>query len=93
MQQTSDFHTYIGFWKTNKIHGIGMIVYPEGGLIYGNFKDNQIFGLALTDNKKRLRVGIFENSKIAGIGFQYNYADTKWKFCRFHKGVAIETIN
>ena len=40
MQQTNDFHMYVGFWKCNKTNGIGMIIYPEGGLIYGNFKDN-----------------------------------------------------
>jgi len=83
---------YLGFWRSNKAHGIGLVIYPEGGIIYGNFKDNDLNGLALVDNKKKLRIGIFENFQITGIGIEYVYSQTKWKLSSFHKGISIETL-
>jgi hypothetical protein len=40
IQQTIDFQTYFGWWKNNKANGLGLIIYPNSNILYGNFKDN-----------------------------------------------------
>lgn len=87
--QTEDFDTYIGFFKYNKIHGTGLIIYKDGAMIYGTFHNGIICGLALIDNRKQLQIGNFSQQGMKGIGFEYILDKKLWKMNRYHKGVSI----
>ena len=90
--QTSDFETYLGFWKNNKADGLGLIIYPSGTMVYANFSRNEISGVAITDDRITLRIGVFNHMELVGIGFEYEYEKRLWKMSRFHKGLTIEII-
>lgn len=60
--------------------------------MYGNFKHDEIDGLAIIDNGSTLRCGVYKNSQIIGVGYEYNYGAKNWKMSRYHKGIAIELL-
>jgi len=91
--QTENFDTYIGFFKFNKIHGTGLIIYRDGAMIYGTFKNGVISGLSLTDSRSHLHIGTFSQQGMKGIGFEYISDKKLWKMNRYHKGVSIEVLN
>lgn len=82
----------MGFFKFNKMHGIGLIVYPDGSMIYGNFNQGQLEGVALTDNSRQMHLGTYQSEGIVGIGFEYSYSKMSWKMCRYHKHVPLDLI-
>lgn len=86
---TDDYDTFLGYFRYNKLHGLGLIVYKDGGVIYGNFNNGQLEGITLSDNSHQLQVGSFYNNGMVGVGFEYNYDQSLWKMNRYHKGVAI----
>lgn len=92
IQQNFEFHTYIGYWKSNRIEGLGLIILESGELVYANFKQDEIDGLGIVDNGTTLRCGIFKNSEIVGVGYEYNYGLKNWKMSRYHKGISIEIM-
>lgn len=67
--QTDKFDTYIGFFRYNKIHGRGMIIYSDGSIIYGNFVHGKLEGIGLADNNHQLQIGTFREEGLIGIGF------------------------
>ena len=89
MLQTEEFDTYIGFFKYNKIHGIGLIVYRDGSIIYGQFSNGKLSGIALTDNRHELQLGVFAHNEMKEIGFEYIHDKKEWRMNRYHKGVSI----
>ena len=62
-----------------------MIIYPEGYLIYGNFKDGVLDGIIITDDRIRLKVITYYDGEIAGVGYDYLYAEEKWRMLKYHK--------
>lgn len=58
--QTENYQTYIGFFKYNKMHGLGLIIYPDGCIIYGNFYQGRLEGIALTDNLREMQIGTYK---------------------------------
>ncbi len=36
------YETYIGYFKANKAHGLGMVLFPAGDILYGYFYNNQM---------------------------------------------------
>lgn len=89
IQQTFEFNTYIGQWKSNRIEGLGLVLLESGEQIYAYFKHDQIDGLGIVDNGSILRCGIFKNYQMVGVGFEYNYGLKTWKMSRYHKGIPI----
>jgi hypothetical protein len=67
--QTDEFQTFIGEFRYNRPHGIGLIIYSNGSIIYGHFKGGEIDGITLTDNERELKVGTFKGCEMLGIGF------------------------
>lgn len=91
--QTDQFDTYLGYFKYNRLHGLGLILYSDGSIIYGNFVHGQVQGIALTDNSHEMQIGVFAKNGLTGVGFEHNYGQGVWKMSKYHKGVAIETLN
>lgn len=87
--QTNDFQTYIGYFKYNKLHGLGMVIYTDGSIIYGNFRNGEFQGIGLADNGLQLQIGTFKGPSMVGIGYEYSYKACGWKMNTYHKGVAI----
>ncbi len=73
LQQTFNFDTYIGYWKNNKIEGLGLVILSNGTFIYANFARNAIDGMAIIDNGHLLICGIYRDGQIVGVGFEYNH--------------------
>ena len=61
--------TYVGEWKNNKIHGKGILIYPDGEKYEGDFKFQQRDGLGTSvwSNGDKY-VGEFKNDKRNGQG-------------------------
>jgi hypothetical protein len=91
--QTDDFDTYLGFFRYNRLHGPGLLLYRDGSLLYGSFRQGDLSGVGLTDNAHQLQLGLFTPRGMMGIGFEYNHQRRSWKMNRYHKGVSIETLN
>lgn len=69
IQQAFSFDTYIGYWKNNKIEGLGLLLFHTGLVIYANFYRDTIDGLTICDDGDILTCGIFRNQEIVGVGF------------------------
>ena len=57
---TLAFQAYFGFWKNNRPEGRGLVLFPTGEVIYGEFNRNALAGTGVVDDGKFLRVGVFE---------------------------------
>jgi hypothetical protein len=58
--QALSFEHYVGFWKNNKVEGLGLVIFPGGEVIYGEFSRNTLNGIGIVDDGKFLRLGVFE---------------------------------
>jgi len=48
---------------------LGIIIYPDGSIIYGNFNLGKLEGIALTDNLREMQIGTYKHEGMIGIGF------------------------
>ena len=42
------------------MHGLGLIIFPDGCIIYGNFFQGRLEGIALTDNLREMQIGTYK---------------------------------
>ena len=42
------------------MHGLGLIIYPDGSMIYGHFYQGKLEGIALTDNLREMQIGTYK---------------------------------
>ena len=35
-----NFDSYMGYWKNNQMHGLGLLVFKDGSMTYTNFSRN-----------------------------------------------------
>jgi hypothetical protein len=50
----------MGFFKYNKMHGLGLMIFDDGSLIYGHFNQGKLEGVVLTDNMGEIQVGMYQ---------------------------------
>jgi hypothetical protein len=53
LSKSRDSFSYEGFFKEDKIHGYGKLVYANGDTFVGNFEDNKKNGAGLYYNKAK----------------------------------------
>ena len=82
----------MGFFRLNKMHGLGLIIYADGSMIYGNFYHGKLEGIALTDSLQWMQIGTYKQQGLVGIGFEYSYQSQTWKMSRYHRYVPIDTL-
>ena len=59
-------HVYIGDWYLDKLHGVGLILFADGGLIYASFDRNCLNGFAVLRVNGNLIAGNFKKNKLHG---------------------------
>lgn len=64
-----NFDTYLGYWRNNLLHGLGLIVFRNGTMMYTHFNRNNPDSLRVIKLKDKLVVGTFVKNQIHGIGF------------------------
>lgn len=67
--QSSAFETYVGYFKKNVPHGLGLLILPSGHKIYGKWENGELDGISIADDGRIIQCGIIKDMKIIGVGF------------------------
>jgi len=65
---SSNNKKYIGEWRNNKMHGIGILVWENGNCHEGIFMNNVREGFGIFSTEHNIFIGNWKNSKIEGDG-------------------------
>jgi hypothetical protein len=58
--------SYVGEWKGGNLSGEGLVFFPYGGFLFGDFVNNEMLGVGVMKIASTLIVGNFTKSKLHG---------------------------
>ena len=61
-----DYRKYEGEWKNNKMHGYGIISWPDGKFFEGEFYEDKKEGFGVYYSNKKIYIGMWKNSLLNG---------------------------
>ena len=85
---------FLGSWKNDMIHGLGIIFFPNGGYFYGNFAKNKMKGPGILKYfKGDILCGYWKMSKLHGFIYRYDYFNNKWVHSEYEMGNLVRNID
>ncbi len=85
---------YLGDWEEGKIHGEGILFFPYGGYLKGNYFKNKINGAAfLKFPNGDYYQGFWRHGKLDGKCLKYFAEFDTWALCIYSKGLFQNCLN